>query len=165
MGTLEAAAAKLLDFSQPIDVPLLDATVSAFYSATNPPEVGTPVALAVRGVMEPCSQGTCVRALALHRQVGNTLSCWGVMVGTVAQPTFAACMPAITAPGRAVARLCSVGFCCGARVGEALERVPISFGWSPCRPCTSLLALALHAFNLVQCTRATHGRGCAQGFI
>lgn len=32
-------AAKLLDFSQPLDVPLLDATVTAFYGAASPEEV------------------------------------------------------------------------------------------------------------------------------
>lgn len=37
--TLEGATAKLLDFSQPVDVPLLDATVAAFYGASTPPEV------------------------------------------------------------------------------------------------------------------------------
>jgi hypothetical protein len=32
-------AAKLLDFSQPLDVPLLDATVTAFYGAASTEEV------------------------------------------------------------------------------------------------------------------------------
>lgn len=40
MVSTEAAAAKLLDFNQPVDVPLLDATVAAFYAATSPQEVG-----------------------------------------------------------------------------------------------------------------------------
>lgn len=35
----EEAAAKLLDFTQPMDVGLLDTTVAAFYSASNPQEV------------------------------------------------------------------------------------------------------------------------------
>lgn len=38
-ASVAGAAAKLLDFSQPVDVPLLDATVSAFYGASTPPEV------------------------------------------------------------------------------------------------------------------------------
>lgn len=37
---LPDAAAKLLDFSQPFDVPLLDATVNAFYGAGSNDEVG-----------------------------------------------------------------------------------------------------------------------------
>lgn len=40
MGTqLEAAAHKLLDFSQPTDVAVLDATVTTFYEAPSPEEV------------------------------------------------------------------------------------------------------------------------------
>ena len=37
---LPDAAAKLLDFSQPFDVPLLDATINAFYGAGSNDEVG-----------------------------------------------------------------------------------------------------------------------------
>lgn len=36
---LEAAAHKLLDFSQPTDVGLLDQTVATFYGAPTPEEV------------------------------------------------------------------------------------------------------------------------------
>lgn len=39
------AAARLLDLSQPIDVPLLDATVAAFYGAGSKEEVGVMVPL------------------------------------------------------------------------------------------------------------------------
>lgn len=40
MGTqLEAAAHKLLDFSQPTDVGILDHTVNTFYEAPSPEEV------------------------------------------------------------------------------------------------------------------------------
>jgi hypothetical protein len=37
--SLPDAAAKLLDFSQPFDVPLLDATINAFYGAGSNDEV------------------------------------------------------------------------------------------------------------------------------
>ena len=36
---VQGAATKLLDFTQPIDVPLLDATVGAFYGAGSQEEV------------------------------------------------------------------------------------------------------------------------------
>ena len=43
MGTqLEAAAHKLLDFSQPTDVTILDHTVTTFYEAPTPEEVVPP---------------------------------------------------------------------------------------------------------------------------
>ena len=38
----EAVAAKLLDFSQPLDVVLLDSTVNAFYGAGSNQEVRSP---------------------------------------------------------------------------------------------------------------------------
>ena len=38
-AALPAAAAKLLDFGQPMDVELLDATVAAFYGASSNEEV------------------------------------------------------------------------------------------------------------------------------
>ena len=38
-ATTPDAAAKLLDFSQPFDVPLLDATINAFYGAGSNDEV------------------------------------------------------------------------------------------------------------------------------
>ena len=38
-ATTPDAAAKLLDFSQPFDVPLLDATITAFYGAGSNDEV------------------------------------------------------------------------------------------------------------------------------
>lgn len=39
MAAVAASSQRLLDFSQPIDVPLLDATVNAFYGAGSPAEV------------------------------------------------------------------------------------------------------------------------------
>lgn len=61
-------AAKLLDFSQPLDVPLLDATVTAFYGAASTEEVSlaagfcyisahiaSPVMAIDEGTSVPCS--------------------------------------------------------------------------------------------------------------
>ena len=61
-------AAKLLDFSQPLDVPLLDATVTAFYGAASTEEVSlatgfyyisaytaSPVVASDDGASTPCS--------------------------------------------------------------------------------------------------------------
>ena len=39
MAAVASSSQRLLDFSQPIDVPLLDATVNAFYGAGSPAEV------------------------------------------------------------------------------------------------------------------------------
>lgn len=39
MAAVASSSQRLLDFSQPIDVPLLDATVNAFYGAASPSEV------------------------------------------------------------------------------------------------------------------------------
>ncbi len=44
-GGPEAVAAKLLDFSQPLDVALLDSTVNAFYGAGSNQEVREDVGL------------------------------------------------------------------------------------------------------------------------
>ena len=38
-GSLDGAAAKLLNFSEPLDVATLDATVNAFYGAASNEEV------------------------------------------------------------------------------------------------------------------------------
>lgn len=48
-SAVETTAAKLLDFSQPLDVALLDATVNAFYGAGSNDEVPHPP---VMGVMQ-----------------------------------------------------------------------------------------------------------------
>ena len=47
MATLSAAD-KLLDFTQPFDVALLDATVATFYGSSNPEEVRAPPACGPR---------------------------------------------------------------------------------------------------------------------
>ena len=77
-------AAKLLDFSQPLDVPLLDATVTAFYGAASTEEVSlatgfcyisadtaSPVVAGDESSLSPLQQyfiGICTRAL-VHRAV------------------------------------------------------------------------------------------------
>ena len=71
-------AAKLLDLSQPIDVPLLDATVAAFYGAGSNEEV-------TDGALATCTQCSLLHDRALLQQPEHHI------MGTHIQRTSACC--------------------------------------------------------------------------
>lgn len=83
VGGPEAVAAKLLDFSQPLDVALLDSTVNAFYGAGSNQEVREdvgPLALAFRAgwpfALEPTQSHMCWCSVDHTKHLAGRSSVW-----------------------------------------------------------------------------------------
>ena len=69
----EMAQSPLLDFSTPLDVPLLDRTIESFYSAQNAEEVRARLGRSRPG---SASQDPCSRLARVHRAVRSRFAAW-----------------------------------------------------------------------------------------